>query len=468
MIEVPEKDKYDFVNLTFWDESNKNDEIDALKEKKRYFYEEFIAIVNSVGFAIPANVFQFFHLIKEDNEQITEKNILNFEIVPFLIQLLAMSSPDSIVLSTLHILNVFAYCSRKLLKQILINNVLNSLIDIFSFPNVEVQANIANLFVNLSDYERLPVEVILACANVFLQQSIQWAARVSYNSEEKPNYTSDINQKIMFVQKCAKKCIRFHYNIIVGSQKMLPIEALTHLSRFIIGVFISNNISLVSLAAWTLSAIIRNYNLSLDINDILIHLWPLIETKANIPMLRLAIEILNFSNPFPNNINLNWEVLLKNMVSPSHEISALCCKLIQLSIKGGVDIIEEAINYHILDIANIIYTDGSFKSMVHISHMLKNMLNKGNINQKKIVLLHPTFSKLLNFLELTDSSSFSNSDCVYSIIMALNEIINIDPTFKGLFLKNIPISTLASLFENSNDVIQLSKSLGDLLEKNCM
>ncbi|OHT08229.1 hypothetical protein TRFO_23304 [Tritrichomonas foetus] len=407
----------------------------SLSSQCSIFIESFSIIIKSVVFAVPPEVFQFVQLIKTDNSQITPENAIKYEIIPFIIQMLTLDTPLTVLSQSLNIINTFCYYSDILLKVILRNHILEFLPQIFSYPDPSfcIQTHISILFVNLTNYMDIPHEVILECARIFTEQAIIWAV-----NDKEENF------------ECQKNCLTFLFNVIVGSEKNLTIEYVRHISKFAFSILVSNNIALLSLAAYILVQIISNYELILEPSDIFNSiLWNYIKTEAASPVLRLACETLNTSTEFPTDIKIIWELLIEAMLSENIEVSSLACRLAKCLINGGIEVIEEALQKGILDVSTRIMNDGSFKAMKAITMMIRNILIIGNIQQQKLIFNHSIIISFLKFIEGYDSDEAAL--CMSAMNESVKAIIGIDTSFVNTFKQNIPFELMSTLLVHSND-----------------
>lgn len=416
------------------------------------FFILFTKIYESVKFASPPEIFQFCKLILEDNSQLTFNNIKEFEVVIFLIQLLSMSTDETVIESCLTVICMLISCSNHLLKEFLQNDILDTLPDIYSYPSPEVQTIISKLYVIITDLDNdidndietyvdnTTIHIILRCSSDFLIQSVFWAAGHS-------------------CEDCQKNCLLFQYNIIVGSDNNLPKDLIYTLASSLQSILVGENISLIYYSAWAICRLIQNYSLLLDLKDVFNCLFStvdhqqLLDSQASIPLLRMTVKTLRNTETFPpaNEILpiIDWSSLVQQMNSIDHEISYLSCRVCQYLIKLGIECIDAALSNKILDIACLIFEDGSFKSKCEISYLLKNIWENGSIEQYKTVFCNRSF---LLFLKFSVGAEMTNIEqCFYSMYTALKSVIDVDQSFIPVFIKSVPMYFFSDLLENVND-----------------
>lgn len=414
-------------------------------------------IFESVKFAFPPEIFQFYKLIFEDNSQLTFKNIKNHDVVPFLISLLSMSTAEPVLEACLSVICMLIFKSEHLFKEFIQNDILDFLPDIYSYASQNVQTLIAKLYVIITDLDTeidddTKVHIILRCTQDFINTSVNWAACHS-------------------IQECQSNCILFQYNIIVGSDKQLPKELISELSSSLLSILISEDIPLVCYSAYAIGCLIQIYSLSLDLKDIFNCLFLnikdklLIDTDASIPVLRMTVKALRYKEDLPPAEEvlpiINWPVLCQKMISSDHEISYLACRVCQHLIRLGVECIDAVLSNKILDAACSIYEDGAFKSMCEISLLLKNIWSHGNLDQQKAVFCHNIFLLFLKFAEGAEMNDIG--DCFHSMYVALKSVTDIDLSFIPLLIKHIPSNIFCDLSENNNDdVSNYSKIIFDV------
>ena len=409
------------------------------------FFNYFAKIFESVKFASPPEIFQFYKLIFEDNSQLTFNNIKEYEVIFFLLQLLSMSnSNESVMKACLKIICILIECSNYIFIEFIQNDLLDILRDIYSYPSPKVQTLISRLYAIITDIDIdcATVFFYLRCTFDFLQQSIQWAACHYYES-------------------CRKDCLLFQYNVVVKSDKNIPMELIYYLSRSLLSILVSDNISLISLSAWTIGRLIQSYSLSFEMEDIFNCLFStvqdqlLIDSEASVPILRMTIKALRFAEEIPSSEVLlpiiDWKILFQQMISTDHEISYLCCRVCQNLIQLGVDCINEVLSNGILDIACLIYEDCAFKSMCEISFLLMNIWTFGNIDQQKAIFCHRCFLLFLKFIEGPEmTESFR---CFSAMYTSLKSITDIDQSFVSIFSEGVPSYFFNELLDHTNDDI---------------
>lgn len=433
--------------------------IRILTEKQKYLSNAqkqillplFIQIFTELQIALPPELFQFEKIISENVNELTELNIIRYNITTFLLELISMDTPEHILGSVLSIIRFSIIYSDDLFESFLSNEIIEILPRVFSYSSVQIQTIISDIFRNLTDIERVTVPTILQCTASFLVQSVYWIA--DHQSEE-----------------CKLNCLFFLYNVIIGSNKNLPQEMIFHLSRSLLAQLLNENLEIVSLAAWSIEALIKNYKISLALHDVFTYIFINIpnafDTEAAIPLLHMIIASLRILNNYPPANEyvplVNWPYLLSKIADDNVEISYLSCRLINLLINENPEVIEILLSCNILNACLAGIKSQRYKPIRSIVLLLRSFWMYGTIAQQRFVVLHPSSVAVLPYLSIDESET--NIGCVQALHQSLNRLIENEaallPNLQQIYTNDV-ISPLAN--SNNTDVSHAGQLMLELL-----
>ena len=396
----------------FWAERGvalaKTNERDDMNESRARLCENLGAVVELTGCVAP-EIVGAMELAQCQDANICQC-IVSHSVIPFLVSLVENDVQEVLLRRVLCALEVISACADEDVVRVLLQSgVTARLQSVFAYASreaAEIHRVIAAICWNITR-GLVNSDELNMMNECFFQQATMWAVG-SLSCE------------------CREYCLIFLYHVVVETEPP-RIDQLETIFEVAITSIVPDGDGVVSLACTILRRLLATGEFfSAEIApEIFERTWTMMESPSMVkclePCLKLQIEVIRGATEVtPSLIDIvQWDVLVDMMVQSDAKIQYLACGVMKQLVNGGVNFIERLFRTKFMEAAYSVYKNSSaYKGQLYLTECLQNILLGGSGEQQLVVIIHPVFAWMLDFLVSADESVVR--ECLQAVQFALD------------------------------------------------
>ena len=389
---LKEEESFLAMRETFLLQEPAVDKMESLRDKMGNVLME---ITDLLGPCTPGSLLEFRGYVLSPGSSLFA-SVIKSGVVPTLVVLLDTSTPEPLLTLVLTLLECMSEPEDTgILSVFFESQITNRLPCVFTYASrraEEIHWSIAHICWNIVRQLSNSMELNLM-NECFFQQATMWADGSSNSA-------------------CRECCLLFMYHVVVETEPP-RIDQLTALSEVCICSITPFAKDVVPLACTILRHLMASGEFLVEeiAFDIFSRTWSVMDQDCVIPCLKLQIEVLREMTEVPNILGdvVQWESLVEMMTLSGSQIHYLACCVLKYLVCGGPQFIQRLLVTKFLEAAYSIYKNNtSYKGLFYLTECIGNILLNGHKEQQVLILSHPVFVWMLDFLVSADGSAVKN------------------------------------------------------------